>query len=818
VINKTLNIFILFTIVFLLFGSGALSIINKKNIDNKTFTDKVITRNFKYLPVDSNPTIYFTKNLGQFSSEVLFQTYVKDTTVYFCKNNIVTIFINAIKDNQITAQDGSQIYLNHEKLIKPQKFNMNSIVTEFVDANQETIVLGQNKLYHKNNYFIGNDPDHWYTDVPNFQAIIYQDIFPGIDLTYYSVDGLLKYDFIVKPGADPSQIKVQYHGIENIEYKSSGGLAINTKYGSIYEKSPVIYQKISNKKNLVKGKYLLDDNMFGFLIEDTYNANYPLIIDPGLIYSTYFGGSGVEWGEQITVDKEGCVFITGQTGSPDLPTVNPYDGTYNGEYDAFVTKFSAQGDILEYSTFFGGSTYDGAKDIAVDNNGCAYILGWTKSSDLPMVNSFDEIFAPTEDLFVAKFTSSGNQLIYSSYLGGSVSDWNNEEDCGSIAVDGKGCAYVTGTTSCFDFPVYNAYDSSYNGECDAFVTKFSTQGNTLEYSTYVGGTLYDESRSLAIDKNECAYITGDTWSIDFPMENPYDDDYFIDECEEVFVTKLSPQGNSLVYSTYLGGSRLDWPWNIEVDRNGCAYVTGDTQSDDFPTVNAYDDTFNIDSVPPYEKTDAFLTKLSQKGNRLVYSTFLGGTKYDHGGSVAIDENGCAYLAGGTGPLSNSFPVVNPYDDTYNGGIYDAFLAKFTPNGKNLIYCTYLGGTDYDLATGVDFDSNGCAYVFGPTFSTDFPTINAYDDTFNGIRDFYLTKFPEEGGGVSLNSTCLFGLIDLINKGKDYSFMTANHLLYGQFIPFDMQIMSSDEVIIVSNDYFGYIGKYFIMGRFKADLD
>ena len=816
--NKMLSIIILFIITFLFFGSSSLSSINVKNTENKTFTDNVITRNLKNLPADNNPPIFFTKNQGQYSSEVLYHTYVKDTTVYFCKNNIVIVFINEIKDKQITTQEDSQTYLNHKKSTNPQKLYMNSIVAEFVDANQEAVVIGQNQLSHKNNYFIGNDPDYWYTDVPNFQSIIYQDIFPGVDLTYYSVAGLLKYDFVVKPDADPSQIKVQYHGIENINHKSSGGLEITTKHGFIYEKQPVIYQEISNKKQIIKGRYLLNDNIISFLIEDNYDNNYPLIIDPGLIFSTYFGGSGLEWGEQITVDKDGCIYITGQTGSPNFPIVNPYDGTYNGEYDAFVTKFSAQGDTLEYSTFYGGSTYDGCKDVAVDSNGCAYILGWTKSSDLPMVNSFDDTFAPTEDLFVAKFSSSGNQLIYSSYLGGSVSDWNNEEDCGSIAVDGNGCAYVTGTTSCFDFPTYNAYDSTYNGECDAFVTKFSTQGNTLEYSTYIGGILYDESRSLAIDKNKCAYITGDTWSPDFPMENPYDDDYDIDQWEEVFVTKLSPQGNTLVYSTYLGGSRLDWPWNIEVDSKGCAYVTGDTQSDDFPTVNAYDDTFNVDSVPPIEKTDAFLTKFSPKGNRLEYSTYLGGTKYDHGQSVAVDEYGCAYLAGGTGPLSNSFPLVNSFDDTYNGGIYDAFLAKFTPNGKNLIYCTYLGGSDYDIATGVDFDSNGCAIVFGPTISTDFPTINAYDDTFNGIRDFYLTKFPEEGGGISLNSTCLFGFINLINKGKDYSFMTAKHLLYGQLIPYDIQVMSSDEVIIVSNDYFGYIGKYFIIGRFKTDLD
>jgi len=781
------------------------------------YNDDIKTDNYHTNNDIISPSRYFTENKGQFSKEVLFQTHVQEAIVYFCKNRIVTVFTSGVEDNNITKKDDLQVYQKNKQLTEPNKLEMISIVTEFIDANPETVV-GQNQLSHKNNYFMGNNPEHWFTDVLNYRSVTYQDIYPGVDLTYYYSDGLLKYDFIVYPGGDPTQIAIQYKGADDIQMTLEGDIEISNRLGSICEERPLIYQEIDRNHQLISGGYILEKNdVYRFIIEDSYNQEYPLIIDPGLVYSTYFGGSEWEWGYHSTVDSNGCVYITGQTGSIDLPTKNPYDDTYNGNYDAFLTKFSSEGNNLEYSTFIGGSSYDSSKDVAVDNKGNAYVTGWTQSSDFPMVNSYDDIFAPVEDVYVAKISASGNELLYSTYLGGEESDMEGLEDSMGIEVDINGCAYVVGTTTCYDFPVENAFDDTYNGIFDVFITKLSSKGDTLEYSTFLGGLFQEEGFCIAVDNDGCAYVSGYTWSVDFPMQNPFDGHMELNDSEEIFVTKLSPQGNSLIYSTYFGGSGLDESHDITVDDNGCVYLTGQTQSKDLPTKNAFDDTFNGFT------TDAFLTKFSPQGNTLKYSTFLGGKPKvagdweDDGFAIAVDKKGCAYIAGATG-WTYDFPVVNAYDSTFNGGILDGFVAKFSRNGENLIYSTYLGGSEYDIATGIDVDDKGCAYVFGPTRSADFPTANAFDDSYNGNRDFYVTKLPEDGGGIVVKPTFLLGTIKSVEQDNNFINITAKLLFSFRFIPLGLRILSSGHQIIISNDYLGFVGERFIVGRFKADLD
>jgi len=397
--------------------------------------------------------LFFTENKGQYPDEVLFQTYVQDATVYLCKNKIVNVFTQETKENQIDAWDNNRIRLNQKRLKESQQREMISIVAEFVGANPETVVTGEHQLPHKNNYFIGNDPAQWYTDVPNYQSIIYQDIYPGIDLTYYSIGGLLKYDFIVSPGADPSQIAINYQGADRIQMTPEGNLKITTRLGSIYEEHPVIYQEIDGVHQQVTGNYLLTDDIFSFVILEPYNLDYPLIIDPDLIFSTYLGGSGWDFGTDIVVGSDGCAYVTGQTSSLDFPLQNPYDGTFNGNYDAFVTKFSSQDNTLEYSTYLGGNDTDAGVGIAVDNNGSAYIAGSSHSSDFPMMNPFNDTLAGECDGLVLKLSPSGNVLEYSTYLGGSYGDFTDGADyCTGIEVDTSGCAYVAGYTFCYDFP------------------------------------------------------------------------------------------------------------------------------------------------------------------------------------------------------------------------------------------------------------------------------------------------------------------------------------------------------------------------------
>jgi len=332
------------------------------------------------------------------------------------------------------------------------------------------------------------------------------------------------------------------------------------------------------------------------------------------------------------------------------------------------------------------------------------------------------------------------------------------------------------------------------------------QGNTLVYSTYLGGPWPDECNGgLAVDSDGCAYVTGLTY-MDFPVQNGYDSTYNGEE--DAFLTKFSPQGNTLEYSTYLGGAGEDWGWDVAVDSYGCAYATGRTKSSDYPTVHAYDESFNGDH-------DVYVTKLSSEGNTLEYSTYLGGTGLEGGLAIAVDNNRCAYVTGCTD--SSDYPTVNAYDESFNGD-YDVFVTKITSMGSSLANSTFLGGNKFDFGHGISVNESGCAYVFGYTRSPDFPVVNPYDDTYNGNLDLFLTKFPEGDGGIVVEPVFLFGFIGNVEQESDYTYITIRLVLSVRLIPFDVRVLSSGEEIVISNDYLGFVGSRFMIGRFKADLD
>jgi hypothetical protein len=688
-------------------------------------------------------SLFFTENKGQFPDEVLFQTQVSGAAVYLCKDKIVTVFAKETASTSIPALGKDRVSIRKE----PVSLDVTSVVTRFEELSATVNVVGSDPAPHCNNYFIGNDPTKWYTDVPNYQMVTYHNIYQGIDLKYYSKGGSLKYDFIVQPGVDPSAINIRYEGMQQVQKTGEGDLVISTWLGSLTEKVPVLWQEIAGAHITVSGQYVTDETEgIHFQLNNQYNPEYPLVIDPTLQYSTFLGGSSSDYGYGIAVDGSGRAYITGYTYSWDFPMVNPYNGTSTGS-DVFVTKFSSSGNTLVYSTYLGGDNEDEGLGIAIDSNGRAYITGYTQSSDFPMKNSYDSSFSGFLDVFVAKLSAAGNSLVYSTYLGGINHDYGE-----AIAVDSTGNTYVTGETSSFDFPVVNAFDSSYNGgDDDVFVAKLSSTGTTLLYSTYLGGINYDFGRDIAVDSTGNAYVTGFTQSSDFPMANPYDGTY---DYDDAFITKLSPTGDSLVYSTYLGGGGSEYGNGIVVDTTGNVYVTGTTYSWDFPLVNPYDNSCSAE--------DIFVTKLSSGGDALLYSTYLGGTQYDSGYGIAIDVTGSAYITGVT--VSSDFPMVDPYDDTFNGGYYDAFMAKLSSAGNDLLYSTYLGGTNYDYAFDIAVDKTESAYITGFTQSSDFPMVNPYNSTLNSWTDVFVSKFMFETG----NQPPTFGTPTPVNGSTNQS--------------------------------------------------
>jgi hypothetical protein len=651
-----------------------------------------VTQNLTSMP------LAFTKNMGQWDERALFRADAGGATMWITGGGVYYQFTRRIPidgGRQTPAPDfdrGSPSVPNEPVGRNqpasggfdnaPDSIESMVITARFVGANLNATATGGNLLDYKCNYFLGNDPSKWRTDVPNYEAIVLEEVYPGIALTYYGNGRQMEYDFVVSPGADYSQIQIQYEGAEGLAIADDGALIVTTKWGEIKELSPVVYQEVDGSRRSVAAEYVVqDDHTFGFRLGKDYDRALPVVIDPVLVYSTYLGGSaggpssGFDGGYGIAVDAAGCAYVTGVTGSSDFPTINPFDGSL-GDYDAFVTKLSSLGHSLYYSTYLGGSADETGKRIAVDGAGNAYVTGQTSSSDFPTVTPYD---ADPNNVFVTKLSPEGNSLVYSTYLGGS-----NDEEVRDIAVDGDGSAYVTGETRSDDFPTVSPFDDSFHGPYDAFVTKLSPEGNSLMYSTYLGGFSDELCWAIAVDAVGSAYVTGQTGSGDFPTVTPLDGSYN-GGYYDVFVTKLNPAGNSLVYSTFLGGNDKDYGHGIVVDGGGNAYMTGWTLSSDFPTVTPSDGSYN-------GNWDAFVAKLSPAGSSLIYSTYLGGSSDDFVSGITVDGAGSAYVTGSTG--SSDFPTFKALDGSLSGG-GDAFVTKLSPGGNSLLYSTYLGGDSGD---------------------------------------------------------------------------------------------------------------------------
>jgi hypothetical protein len=429
--------------------------------------------------------------------------------------------------------------------------------------------------------------------------------------------------------------------------------------------------------------------------------------------------------------------VTGETWSSDFPTTpGAFDTGFN-DRDAFVVKLNASGTGLVYATFLGGSSGDGGYPIAVDGAGSACVTGWTGSSDFPTtVGAFDTSHNGYIDAFVVKLNADGTGLAYATFLGGSDQDASY-----GIALDGPGSAYVTGDTGSSDFPTTpGAFDTSYNGDDDAFVVKLNADGTGLVYASFLGGSKGEDSWAIAVDGAGSAYVTGDTESSDFPATPTAFDTSFNGGMTDAFVVKLNADGTGLAYATFLGGSGGgEWGCAIAVDSMGNAYVTGDTGSWwDFPTTPGAFDTSHNGEV------DAFVVKLNADGTGLAYATLLGGSDWDTGKAIAVDGVGSAYVAGYI--KSSDFPTtVGAFDTSYNGGYRDAFVVELSTDGTELVYATFLGGSDDDGGCAIAVDGVGSAYVTGFTKSSDFPITPGAFDTSHNSEDAFVVKLAMKGG-------------------------------------------------------------------------
>jgi len=661
--------------------------------------------------------------------------------LYFIKNN---------GQNQNPAlfyarTSGYSLGLTRQGLVFGQKLRgkglgssqQNIFSFNFLGATSDPEVMPVDKAEYRVNYFFGQDQAQWRTNVPTSKAVLYKELYPAIDLKVYGRENKIEYDWIIHSGGDVSQIRVNFIGAQDTWIDSKENLTIKTDLGEFKHLKPMCYQMIAGARIPVAGSYQeLAPNTYGIDVVD-YDKDYELVIDPVvLVYSTYLGTKDYDEVSAVAVDPAGAAYITGSmsgvTFSPTDATADNYLVTDTGMY---ITKIYPAGTELVYSTFIGGSAYEVSNDLTVDSSGSVYVVGFSRSADYPVVNPFQAKNKGSEDVFITKLSPDGSSLVYSSFLGGTSQEWGK-----GIAIDKKGAAYVAGSTVSADFPIKKAFQKTYQGAkeyypWDGFITKIHPKGNRLVYSSFLGGNGQDLAYGVAVNSKGEAFITGGTSSTNFPRKKAVQKSF--GGRTDAFVCKVHRSGNRLLYSTFLGGDSYDSGNGIAVDAKGAAYVVGETSSYDFPVKSAAQGVL----IKDYDESenDVFVTKLSPTGRKIVYSTFLGGGQYDRGNDIAVDNLGAAYIIGFT--ASKNFPIKDPFQASRKGEA-DAFISKLHPNGRSLLFSTFLGGSKYDSGYGIALEGAGKIYAVGVTDSKDFPLKKAIQKKKLGKKetsDVFITK-------------------------------------------------------------------------------
>lgn len=649
----------------------------------------------------------FEPNRGQVSSDVQFLARAKGHRFYFGAGGVVVV----------PPTDGRAPHEGVADARIPLAGRSAASATSplriaFKGARRDITVVGGEPLPGRSHYFLGRDPKDWHTDVPQFARITYGEAFPGVDFTFYGRPSGLEYDIVVKPGADINAVRLVFEGSEDLAVDADGALIIRGPGRELRQLPPMIYQEASGRRSIVAGRYsVVGRNEVGFAVGE-YDRSRPLVLDPVLVYATYFGGTDRDDILAIAVDADGSAYLAGDTISNDLPTLNAFQPTRPSCgssdpfqcVDAFVAKLNSTGTALLYSTYLGGDVADIANGIAVDASGNAYVSGTTDSSNFPRLNG---VVTPSggRDAFIAKINPQGSGLVYSTVLGGS-----GEDNGGGVAIDSSRNVYVAGYTASDNFPTRNPVQATRRGGFDLFVTKIDSMGSAIVYSTYLGGSQGEVTSAhggggwLVVDPAGQAYVAGYTSSADFPVVNAFQST--VAGGNDVVVAKLNAAGSALVYSTYLGGSDNDSSPSLALDDAGSLYVVGVTRSANFPMVGALEPAFPP-VCPDTGCTAGFVAKLAATGSGLAYSTYLNEASGSWGLSgVAIDPNGNMCLAGEA--LESNTPVP--------------FLAKLDALGLTLKYATTImeGGAAWATAA----DAFGNCYFGGIAQGNGMATIAA----------------------------------------------------------------------------------------------
>lgn len=581
-------------------------------------------------------------------------------------------------------------------------------------------------------YYLG--PAESWRVASKFERVRYSNIYPGIDIVFVEAAGQLEYNFEIAPYANPSLIRIRSEG-SKAHLTPNGDLEVRAGQATITQRRPQAFENRLGRRRPVACHYRLIGSREADLRLGAYDPSEPLVIDPFLEFSTYFGGSSYDSINSAVTDAQGNLYVAGETSSGSLTNSS---AAPRSSRDAFIAKFNSTGTQVSV-VYLGGSDYDSGRGIALDPAGNIYVTGMTDSSDFPVTSGAFLTQAPGGgDVFVAKLNSD-LVLQYSTYLGGAGADSGF-----AIAVDSSGAAYIAGQTASTGFPVSSgAFQTSYQGGfADCFVSKLNPAGSALAYSTYLGGSGLDLCAGIAVDSAGDTYVAGTTYSFNFPVLAPAQGSLL--GTANAFASKLNPGGTALVYSTYIGGSNVDNANAIAIDSSGAAYVTGDTSSIDFPTTpgvvqSALNGLYN-----------AFVSKLSAAGNTFVYSTFLGGSGSDDGASIVIDPQERAIIGGYT--TSSNFPTSGAIQTAFQG-VFDAFSTVLNSNGASLVFSSYFGGAGDTKGYAVAAAPVNGLYLAGITSSSNFPVEAPIQSALSVPPDAFVLKvFYERGTPAAVSVT------------------------------------------------------------------
>ena len=670
----------------------------------------------------------FLQNLGQLDDpRVLYYTDTSYGRVAFLRSEVVHSILEDPSDGPI---QGAGLSTSFAPIGggSPTSNQRSCCVRSLFEGSSDVLPVARNQSTGLTNYLTGPDREGWVTGVPAFSEVVYEELYEGIDLVYHLWEGSLKYDFVLHPGSDPSMIRIHLDGLTALGIVNESALMISTPSGPLCDRGLRAYYMDDPTEGIGCGFEILGPERYGFVIGQ-YERTRSIVVDP-ILFSARFGGNSRDLVYAVATDPDMDVYITGSTSSSDFPTtLDAFDTWSHGYTDVFISKMSADGERLIYSTYIGGRYSEVAYAIAVDGEGNAYVTGRTGSSlDFPLTpGAFHQ---PGSGCFVCELNGEGTDLVFSTIFGG-----DSETEGDGIALGPGGDIFITGRTFSNNFPTTTgAYQTIRTSTFDVFVCKMRNDGSDFVYSTRIGGGEIAESNAIAVDKDGSAYITGRIygWSYNnYPTTDDAYQSWYMDG-SEAFVTKLNPNGTDLEFSTFLGSEDDDVGTDIAIDCEGNSYITGSAGWESFPTTPG-------SFQPSYGGggSDCFVCKLNPDGSRVLYGTFLGGEGADEATGIELSDDGEVFLSGWT--ESGDFPNTTDAFQGSLGGNADAFLCKLDLDDSVLLYSSFLGGAAYDHAEGLAISRDEVAYVGGTTFSSDYPATPGAFNMTGGDGDCFLVK-------------------------------------------------------------------------------